>query len=343
MFDDQPYNYIYPWGIAAPTEAELIRLKGDAPELFTGPHTENPHDFYSLNWLHSPDFAEHWDLLDFQRKVLLGGLVRSSWKDRHYSGGLKDGVTVPEHLLLLTASGCHGNEVSGRSGSKLITSHFVQDGMFSNDRSNIRLISPRAACSYGNRLKKKYDFAGLFRRYLTYSAVIHAPAELRVVGQDALGAQPRYATFYSQVGDLIDWWKKKGWIKAAISSHEISCTSIIGGEFRPHTHLIAFTDDPHFASEVPTGFPPVESNQLLHLQHVSNTVKYMTAAASLVEVYRKELPGSPPLRREFNVRTVNTWANLVYLMKAERSGILKTIRRTKALGLLRKPERGEDQ
>ncbi len=337
MFDDQPYHYIAPWGIAAPTEAELIRLKEHAPELFSGPPTENAHDLYSLNYLHFPDFAEHWDLLDFQRKVLLGGLFRSSWKERYYSGGLKKEVMVPEHLLLLIASGCHGNEVSGRSGSKLITSHFVQDGMFSNNRSNIRLISPRAACRYGKRLIEQVDFAGLFQRYSTYSAVIHAPAELQVVGQDALGAQPRYADFYHRAGELIHCWKKKGWIKAAISSHEISCTSIIRGEFRPHTHLVAFTDDPHFASEVPTGFPPVESRQLHHLQHVLNTVKYMTAAASLVEVYRKELPGSPPLRREFNVRTVNTWSNLVYLMKAERNGILKTIRRTKALGLPRRP------
>lgn len=343
MFDDHQYIFINPWGVMPPEEADLLRLKAETPELFEWLEVDGVEDHYSGNWLHLPDYLRNWDQLDQERKLLLSGFTRCSWKGNKFRKGIKEPDTVPEHVLLMIGSGCHANEVSGRSGSKLITGHFIRDGKFPDKKSNIRLIAPRAAANHGKGILTHYDVDSMFERHPAYHVIIHAPVTLRTVGEDAIHAQPEYAAFFSKVGALIDRWKRKGWIRGAIASHEIKCTSIIEGIFFPHTHLIAFTDDPHFVAGLPGDFSATDPAPLTNIQHVRNQIKYITAAASLVGPYRKELPGSPTLRREFNRRTVNAWSNLVYLMKAETDGILKTIRRTKIVGIPKRPKNGPNQ
>jgi hypothetical protein len=321
-----------------PTEETVDRLRRELPELFRCITTDGAFDRYVLNWLNIPDQLGHWFLLDWELRCLLSAFCQSSWEGHGLRKGLKTGQGMGEHVLLMLLSGCHANEVAGRSGSRLITGNFRKDGLYPVNHAKLRLISPREAANYATNILKIYNFEALMADHWAHPVVIHAPASLQLVGQDAWRAQPAYASFYRQSGELLDTWYKQRHVRAIFASHEISCSSIWEGRFHPHTHAIVFTDDgdPHFAWELPDGFKVDPELPTRDARAVRNIVRYITQAASIARTYRQEVPGSRELRREFNVRTVNAWSNLVALMKAEVGGVMATIRRTKALGLPRR-------
>ena len=337
MFNNDYFALFHDVG-CHPAPHNIARLEREAPEIFVGSLSEDPPDRYSQNWLYAPDGLEHWEQFDFEQKCLLGAFFQSDWGVRRK--GLKSGQTAPEHLLLLINSGCYANEVAGRSGARLITSNLRKGGIFPVNRAKQRLLSPRTSASYATKVWKLYDFERLLENHTAHPLVIHAPQSLQLVGQDAWRWQAEYANFYRESGKLLDTWHGKRRVSAIFASHEISCSSIWDGRFHPHTHALVFTEDgdPHFAWDLPEGFTVHPELPTRDPDQVRWLVGYMTQAASLASTYRREIPGNLELRREFNVRTVNAWSNLVALMKAETGGVMATIRRIKALGLPRMPD-----
>lgn len=318
------YNEDNPPPLLTPNRGDIDRLRVELPSIFGGERCGLGKGRYDFNLLRLPDYLSNWDSLDWITQRLLQEFTRSSWLNSNYRKGLKSPLIPGEHALLMIGSGIHDTEASGRSGTGLVRSMFMNAaGQYIYPPCNLRQFGPRAARRYSKTLVESRDFDRLLAESPAVHVIINAPRSFQLVGEDAFHHVEKYRHFFQEAGQMLERWSRRKAIHAVMASSEISCSSIMEGRFHPHIHAIIWTElDQIQLQELAPDCSLKWGHLITERERLDEKIHYIFKAYGLSATYRRELERDNPDRQEFNRKTINAWSSLRRLRPSRGTRVL---------------------
>ena len=277
----------------------LVSLRQHYPELFDGVVHNNPRSKEHLNWISLPDQLANSDKLTPDQRSNLDSLIHGYWEEKTWvMGGLKCGndkdLSFPEALLLLNSVEI-GHIIGGAAGH-IVKSNIKRNGEYPREKSNRRLLDPRAAKSAAHNIISRLDLDKTHRNRRALAVIFTYPEGngLITVGDNVLESRELINSFYKNCHTTLLDWNAQKLIQAFIFSCEITCRSIRNSTFNPHVHAIIWIKDTHDFSflhsmrDSGSSINWQENRELITAVHVKRTIRYMLQATSLVQVYRRE-------------------------------------------------------
>ena len=208
-----------------------------------------------------------------------------------------------KHLLMLAGSEIWN--IRQYSNTNMVLSNLRdQFGNYSWPWTKDRHIDARDCNQAAHEFINTYDPGELFRVFNAQIIQFEACAHYRYQPEPGWLAQGLFKIFFRENSELLKKWVRSGLIYSYIYSHEISCDSILGMRFRPHTHAIVFFKKrpiaPDFESKMHLPDRRVTTTGGVHTQYetLEKFIRYIHGAYSLVGVYERE-------RRDNNLLDLN--------------------------------------
>lgn len=258
---------------------------------------------YEFDWLNLRAYADNWDCLDSEMQKTIRAFVDSDLRGNNLKHGMKRREEFHKHLLLL--AGCEIWNIRQYKNTNMVLSNLRdQHGHYSWPWTKDRYIDARDCNQAAYEFINTYDPGELFRDFNAQIIQFEACADYRYQPEPGWVAQVLFKSFFRENAAILKGWVRSGLIHSYIYSHEVSCDSILGMRFRPHTHAIVFFKK----SPVP---PDLEARMMLedrrlttmpniHTQYstLEKFIRYLYGAYSLVGVYERE-------RRDDNLLELN--------------------------------------
>ena len=303
-------KYILP----KPRASVIRRYKNDNPELSREPNPKECATRWDFNWLDTNAYLANWAKLSLGQQETLSDFMDSDLKGNCYRQGMKVPTDFAKHLLLMIGSEIW--DMLPYSDTNMVKSNLkFHSGKYSRDWTRSRLIDARTCRFNANKYMKSNNLNALFRYFDAQSMVFESCEDLRGGKETTFEYRDRVKALFRKNVEFLQKSQRKKRISSFIYSHEISCDSILGMRFRPHTHAVVFyfkdTAPPdletHF--DVPCCLLKVAPEVHNSLGTIKNLIHYMHRAASLSATYEREY--HPDRVIELNRWTVQAWRRLL--------------------------------
>lgn len=316
----------------APSQQTLEVLRFELhSEAFEGLIHDNATSLYELNWLCIPDIIHNWALLASEpdKQETLTAVINASWRDNIYRRGLKHQCPLIDHLLLMTMG--RGVDRFPRYGSRLVTSCLKNraDGLYSQDKVNVRVINPPHAKSEAEEFVKEHRLELLFGPFVARILLFEPQDDsLEFIGSwsgnNTETRRGEYEQFFNSVTGHLGRLIKRHKIWSYVASCEIACRSIRNSLYHPHVHAIVWVEPDDCADWLEYELPPNvrlcrPGGIITSWEGIDKFVRYLFQVNSIAEVYRREWQEDEGIR-EFNVKTVNAWETIIRLVSGDASG-----------------------
>jgi len=304
--DPDPYNRVFERTqpiIHKPTSREIGAIDLLGFDLVRDNLQHDCRDKYDFDWLNLRAYAENWDCLDWETQKNIRAFLESDLRGNNLKHGMKRREEFHKHLLLLT--GCEIWNIRAYANTNMMVSNLKdQFGNYSWPWTKDRWIDARDCNQAAHEFLNTYDPSELFRNFNAQIIQFEACAGYRHQPEPGWLARALFKSFFRENAAILKSWVRSDLIHSYIYSHEISCDSILGMRFRPHTHAIVFFKK----SPIP---PDLEARMALtdrrltalpyiHTQYstLEKFIRYLFGAYSLVEVYQRE-------RKDDNLQALN--------------------------------------
>jgi hypothetical protein len=258
---------------------------------------------YEFDWLNLRAYADNWNILDLEMQKTIRAFVDSDLRGNNLKHGMKRRDEFHKHLLMLAGSEIWN--IRQYSNTNMVLSNLRdQFGNYSWPWTKDRHIDARDCNQAAHEFINTYDPGELFRVFNAQIIQFEACAHYRYQPEPGWLAQGLFKIFFRENSELLKKWARSGLIYSYIYSHEISCDSILGMRFRPHTHAIVFFKKspiaPDFESKMHLPDRRVTTTGGVHTQYetLEKFIRYIHGAYSLVGVYERE-------RRDNNLLDLN--------------------------------------
>jgi hypothetical protein len=267
---------------------------------------------YEFNWLNLRAYADNWDCLDYEMRKTIRAFADSDLFGNNLKYGMKRPGEFHRHLLLL--AGCEIWNIREYHNTNMVLSNLKdQHGNYSKEWTKERWIDARDCNQAAHEFHDKYDPSILFKYFNAQIIQFEASADYRSQTEPGHPARVLFKSFFRKNAAILRGWSKANLIHSYIYSHEISCDSILGMRFRPHTHAIVFFKKspiaPDFESRMRLADRKITTTEQIHTRYetLEKFIRYIYGAYSLVEVYERE-------RRDDNLPALNK--NTVQALRA---------------------------
>ena len=268
---------------------------------------ENPHhgcrSKYEFDWLNLRAYADNWDCLDYEMQRTIREFVDSDLFENNLKHGMKRPGEFLRHLLLL--AGCEIWNIRQYQNTNMVLSNLRDhQGKYSWPWTKDRSIDARDCNQAAYEFRDHYDPGLLFRDFNAQIIQFEACDGYRHQPEPGWLAQALFKNFFKDNAAILKAWVRSGLIYSYVYSHEISCDSILGMRFRPHTHAIVFFKKspiaPDFESKMRLDDRRVTPTEQIHTRYdtLEKFIRYLYGAYSLVGVYERE-------RRDDNLLNLN--------------------------------------
>jgi hypothetical protein len=299
-------------------------------------------DRHDLNWCSVDDFTDNWRLLTKDEQNVLYSLVTSETKTNACRYGLKR-KNLETHLLLNL--GCDMTNIVDNHADSVLT-NLKRNGYYPRACLSNRTVDPRTSLRYIWKFNRTHSVETLFaKKFVCFTCVVSSDDSYRKI-VDMESAKTRYHSFFRENVDYVRSLSKKGKVLSYIYSNEISVDSIINQKYRPHTHFMFFVQkneanregmleierdfNQRFGDRVMEFTKTCVDLRLLptEIRKASEGKKlsdYMFKTYSLAPLYMREIREDNI--RELNLKTVETYRNLIWLYRGEDANRKKGVRR----------------
>lgn len=208
-----------------------------------------------------------------------------------------------KHLLLL--AGCGIWNIRAYANTNMVVSNLKdQFGNYSWPWTKDRWIDARDCNQAAHEFLNTYDPSELFRDFNALIIQFEACAGYRHQPEPGWLAQGLFKSFFRENAAILKSWVRSELIHSYIYSHEISCDSILGMRFRPHTHAIVFFKKSPISPDLEARMALTDRRLTalpdIHTQYstLEKFIRYLYGAYSLVGVYQRE-------RKDDNLQALN--------------------------------------
>ena len=299
-------------------------------------------DKHDLNWCSVDDFTDNWKLLSNDDRNTLRSLIKSEFKTNACRYGLKR-KNLETHLLLNL--GCDMTNIVDNKADGVL-SNLKMNGYYTRSCLANRTVDPRTSLRYIWKFNKSYSVETLFvKKFVCFTCVISSDDSYRKI-DDMEKSKTSYHDFFRQNVDYVRNLSKKGKVLSYIYSNEISVDSILDQQYRPHTHFMLFVQRNALNQELMLNIEkdfnlrfsdrnmnfmksyidhqmlPTEIKKAKDGRKLSD---YMFKTYSLAPQYMREIRETNV--RELNLKTVETYRNLIWLYRGEDANRKKGVRR----------------
>lgn len=258
---------------------------------------------YEFDWLNLRAYADNWDILDLEMQKTIRAFVDSDLRGNNLNRGMKRRDEFHKHLLMLAGSEIWN--IRQYSNTNMVLSNLRdQFGNYSWPWTKDRHIDARDCNQAANEFCNHYDLRPLFQDFNAQIIQFEACSGYRHQPEPGCVAQTLFKRFFQENAAILKSWTRSGLIYSYIYSHEISCDSILGMRFRPHTHAIVFFKKgpvaPDFEAKMRLDDRRVTTTGQIHTRYetLEKFIRYLYGAYSLVGVYERE-------RRDDNLLNLN--------------------------------------
>jgi hypothetical protein len=304
--DSDPYYRVFEPPhpiIECPTHHELEAIDLLGFDLVRDNLHHDCRNRYEFDWLNLRAYADNWDILDLEMQKTIRAFVDSDLRGNNLKHGMKRRDEFHKHLLMLAGSEIWN--IRQYSNTNMVLSNLKdQFGNYSWPWTKDRYIDARDCNQAAHEFINTYDPGELFRVFNAQIIQFEACAYYRYQPEPGWLAQGLFKIFFRENSELLKKWVRSGLIYSYIYSHEISCDSILGMRFRPHTHAIVFFKKspiaPDFESKMhlPDRRVTTTGGVHTHYETLEKFIRYIHGAYSLVGVYERE-------RRDNNLLDLN--------------------------------------
>lgn len=306
---------------------------------------EGVYSKYDLNWASIEDYLDNWDILSKEDQISLRLLVLGDMHTNANRFGVKN-KNLESHLLL--SLGCDMKNILNTAKDPVRSNLKTPKGDYSAMCIDNRAVDAKTCFRAAGKFNKTYSVEKLFNLGLVaYQAVIVSDSSYRSV--DDMDTKKKYHKFYRDNANYIsNLCMKQKKIMSYFYSHELSVDSILGGEYRPHTHVIFFLPREEFKGADQSRVEMLEAKfnrsfedrtlSILRTEvdgegrfkiarkysEIEKSIGYLHRAYSLADQYLREIRETNV--RELNKATVECYHNLVWLLKTS-VGESKGVRR----------------
>jgi len=315
--DSDPYDEVFEPPrpiIQRPNSREIasIDLLGLPFDLVRDNLHHDCRNRYEFDWLNLRAYADNWDCLDSEMQKTIRAFVDSDLRGNNLKHGMKRRDEFHKHLLLL--AGCEIWNIRQYTNTNMVLSNLRdQFGNYSWPWTKDRSIDARDCNQAAYEFIDTYDPGELFRDFNAQIIQFEACSGYRHQPEPGWLARGLFKLFFKENGAILKAWVRSGLIYSYIYSHEVSCDSILGMRFRPHTHAIVFFKKspiaPDFEAKMRLTDRRVSTTGLIHTRYATleKFIRYLYGAYSLVEAYERE-------RRNDNLLNLNR--NTVQALRA---------------------------
>jgi hypothetical protein len=297
-----------------PNRRSLIRFRNIHPELFLENPEGESRDRFEFNLLNMNCYMDNWDRLSPDMRMTLYRFVNSDLLTNCYRYGMKEQSVFKKHLLLLAGSEIWN--IRPHANTNMVLSNLKElDGRYSRFTTPNSIIDARTCRQLGFNFLKDHDFPLLFTRLHAQVILFESDESYRHV-PDNLGLyRERVRAFNRTNVEFLKTQQRRRKITSFLYSHEVSCDSILGMRFRPHTHAVVFfepgVEPPYLASDVKFQDRMLKSLPKIHrnFSTIKDFINYLHLAYSLAEVYEREY--RPEQVRDLNINTVKALRTLI--------------------------------
>jgi len=253
---------------------------------------------------------------------------------------------LESHLLL--SLGCDMSNILNTPKDAVRSNLKSPGGDYSRLCVDNRAVDAKTCLRSLNKFNRTYSVEKLFKLGLVaYQAVIVSDESYRKV--NGIDSKKQYHKFYRENASFLsNLCMKQKKIMSYFYSHELSVDSILGAQYRPHSHVIFFLPKEEFCGALD---PYVESleetfnsqfndrtltilksdtgtealfNVSRNYKDIERSFSYLHRAYSLSDQYMREIRETNV--RELNNATVECYHNLIWLLKTS-TGESKGVRR----------------
>ena len=300
---------------------------------------------HDLNWCSIEDYLDNWHLLSKDDQLSLRMLVLADNHTNANRFGVKN-RNLESHLLL--SLGCDMSNILNTPKDAVRSNLKSPGGDYSRLCVDNRAVDAKTCLRSLNKFNRTYSVEKLFKLGLVaYQAVIVSDESYRKV--NGIDSKKQYHKFYRENASFLsNLCMKQKKIMSYFYSHELSVDSILGAQYRPHSHVIFFLPREEFCGALD---PYVESleetfnsqfndrtltilrsdtgaealfNVSRNYKDIERSFSYLHRAYSLSDQYMREIRETNV--RELNNATVECYHNLIWLLKTS-TGESKGVRR----------------
>jgi len=297
-----------------PNHRSLKRFRDIHPELFLENPQGESRGRLEFNLLNMNCYLDNWDRLSSDMRMTLYRLVNSDLLTNCYRYGIKNKSVFEKHLLLLAGSEIWNLRQYPRTN--MVLSNLKElDSRYPRFTTPNSIMDARTCRKLGFNFLKAHDLPLLFTRLHAQVIVFESDESYRDI-PDNLGLyRERVRAFNRTNVEFLKTQQRCRKITSFLYSHEVSCDSILGMRFRPHTHAVVFfepcVEPPYLASNVKLQDRMLKSLPEVHrnFSSIKKFINYLHGAYSLAEVYEREY--RPELVRDLNINTVKALRTLI--------------------------------
>jgi hypothetical protein len=295
----------------------------------------NPRDKHDLNWINTQDYLDNWNLLSKDEQKSLRKLILADNITNANRYGLKR-KNLESHLLL--SLGCDMSNIAN-TGYCCVESNLKSptDGDYTDDYWTNRTVDARSSLKAIQKFKRTYSIETLFTSgFVCYQLVITPDSSYKKLTNPEKAKQ-RYQDFFKTNTETFHYLTKKKKVYSYLYSHEISVDSILGKEYRPHTHVIVWVPKDKDLCRQQESMREIEKwfNRRFHdrtmsfvkkndlplrvskYEDIEKSLGYLLQCYSLSEQYSRE--AREDNLRSLNLATVEAYHNLIWLYKNEQT------------------------
>ena len=285
------------------------------PELFKEKHEEGCFNRYDFDWLNLNSYLYNWDSLTLEMKLTINGLIESDLTTNCFREGVKQPDYFEKHLLLLTGSEIW--EIKSGRKTNMVLSNLKMNTFYCKSSVGSRIIDARSCRRASKKYQNKIDLQKAFQHFDAQVIVFESDETYRSFRNLDSDQRIKTRSFFSENALFLRKMQRKKEIYSYIYSHEISCDSIMGMRFRPHTHAVIFFPKGLNPPDLNAGFTydDREIKTLPYIHRDAETlfrfIPYMLKAYSLAPVYEREFDPNPKKVIDLNRQTMQAWRALI--------------------------------
>ncbi|MEI6872287.1 MAG: hypothetical protein WCL08_08390, partial [Verrucomicrobiota bacterium] len=248
---------------------------------------------YEFNLLNLRAYMDNWSVLDPEMQRTVSALAESDLKGNGLKHGMKRREEFHRHLLLL--AGCEIWNIRQFSGSNMVLSNLKgHDGLYSSVWTKNRAIDARDCKQAAFEFERDYDIGVLFKDFNAMVINFESCTDYHYSPEPDCVSRALFHDFFSENARILQRWQSSKLIYSYLYSHEVSCDTILGMRFRPHTHAIVFfkknTVQPDLAGRLNCDDRQIQTRPETHTKYstIKGFVRYLYGAYSLVSTYQRE-------------------------------------------------------
>jgi hypothetical protein len=290
-----------------------------------------------MNWLSIDSYVKNWTRLSREDQLSIRSLLLSDLNGNANRFGLKR-KDLEAHLLLNI--GCDMTNIVNNGKDSVASNLLSGSGAYSSECLDNRAVDPKTCRRFASAFKRDYSVEKLFKAgFEAYQAVITLDSSVHLSLQNSLEAKKQIQDFFkSNALQLSKMCHKKRLLPSYLRSHEISVSSLLEGEYEPHTHLMFFvpssskkdySDHQESLRLVEEEFNRHFSDRKLEILRdsdgdfkcgktfasIEKSIDYLFNAYSLASQYIREIRADNIER--LNKATVECYHNLIWLLRAD--------------------------